>query len=105
VYTGVAGGNRTNGRPQLEEVLKDLADRRADALIVTKLDRVSRSVVDFGSVLTSVRSCLPWSRMILSDGAGKQWGPGGCRSLNARATDEPRLRSCCSVHSISKSGS
>jgi DNA invertase Pin-like site-specific DNA recombinase len=68
VYTGVAGGNRTNGRPQLEEVLKDLADRRADALIVTKLDRVSRSV----------RSCLPWSRMILSDGAGKQWGPGGC---------------------------
>ncbi len=66
VYTGVAGGNRTNGRPQLEEVLKDLADRRADALIVTKLDRVSRSVVNFGSVLTSVRSCLPWSRMILS---------------------------------------
>lgn len=51
IYEDVASGKSTNGRHQLDAALKDLADRRADALVVTKLDRLSRSVVDFGKVL------------------------------------------------------
>jgi DNA invertase Pin-like site-specific DNA recombinase len=52
VYRDVASGKSTNGRHQLQRALTDLGARRADALVVAKLDRLSRSTVDFGRVLT-----------------------------------------------------
>lgn len=51
VYRDVASGKSTNGRHQLQRALTDLGARRADALVVAKLDRLSRSTVDFGRVL------------------------------------------------------
>ena len=50
-YQDVASGKSTNGRHRLHQALDDLAGRRADGLVVAKLDRLSRSVVDFGRVL------------------------------------------------------
>jgi DNA invertase Pin-like site-specific DNA recombinase len=67
VYKDVASGRSTNGRPHLEQALKDLADRKADALIVTKLDRLSRSVVDFGSLL-KISTRHEWPLVILDQG-------------------------------------
>jgi DNA invertase Pin-like site-specific DNA recombinase len=42
---------KTLDRPGLHEALTAIAERRADTLLVAKLDRVSRSVVDFGTLL------------------------------------------------------
>ena len=50
-YTDVASGKSTNGRHELASALAELRAKRADALISTKLDRISRSVVDFGRLL------------------------------------------------------
>jgi len=50
-YQDVASGKSTNGRHRLRQALDDLAARRAEGLVVAKLDRLSRSVVDFGRVL------------------------------------------------------
>lgn len=64
VYTDVASGRSTNGRHELRRALDDLAARRADALIVAKLDRLSRSVVDLGKVLELSRR-HSWALVIL----------------------------------------
>ncbi len=50
-YQDIASGKSTNGRHELRRALDDLGARRADGLMVAKLDRLSRSVVDFGRVL------------------------------------------------------
>lgn len=50
-YCDIVSGKSLNGRHELKRALDDLAARRADALVVAKLDRLSRSVVDFGRVL------------------------------------------------------
>ncbi len=50
-YCDIISGKSLNGRHELKRALDDLAARRADALVVAKLDRLSRSVVDFGRVL------------------------------------------------------
>lgn len=42
---------KTLERPGLAGVLKQIADSEADGLIVAKLDRLSRSVIDFGVLL------------------------------------------------------
>ena len=47
----VASGKSMNGRDELQAALADLKAHRADALVSTKLDRISRSVVDFGTLL------------------------------------------------------
>ena len=51
----VASGKSLNGRDQLKAALVDLKAQKADALVVAKLDRLGRSVVDFGSLLETAR--------------------------------------------------
>lgn len=50
-YTDVASGKSTSGRDEFGRMLDDLAARKADGIVVSKLDRLSRSIVDFGRVL------------------------------------------------------
>jgi DNA invertase Pin-like site-specific DNA recombinase len=46
---GYGGGNLT--RPGLAEALNALAKKRADTLVVSKLDRLSRSLLDFAGLM------------------------------------------------------
>lgn len=50
VEDAASGGSMT-GRPVLAQALDDLKAGKADALAVTKLDRLSRSVADFAGLL------------------------------------------------------
>jgi len=47
----VASGKTMNGRHELQAALSDLKAHRADALVATKLDRISRSTIDFATLL------------------------------------------------------
>lgn len=49
--TDVASGKSVKRRPNLARALDLLATREADVLVVAKLDRLSRSVSDFASIL------------------------------------------------------
>lgn len=51
----VASGRSLNGRPAMKAALEDLRARRADALVVSKLDRLSRSLIDFAQMLETAR--------------------------------------------------
>jgi len=42
-------------RPGIRDVLERLADQEADALVVAKLDRLSRSVLDFATLMETSR--------------------------------------------------
>ena len=64
IYQDVASGKSTNGRHELGKALDDLAARRADGLMVAKLDRLSRSIVDFGRVLKLAKR-HGWALVIL----------------------------------------
>lgn len=50
-YTDEKSGKSLNGRHELEKALAALDQGEADVLLVAKLDRLSRSVVDFGRIL------------------------------------------------------
>ena len=52
-YEDVASGKSVNKRPGLEQALKALegGGRSADALVVAKLDRLSRSLMDFSTLM------------------------------------------------------
>lgn len=63
----VASGKSLRHRPDLEATLGDLRDHRADALIVAKLDRLSRSVLDFASVMETAHG-QGWSVVVLDLG-------------------------------------
>jgi DNA invertase Pin-like site-specific DNA recombinase len=56
IYTDVSSGKTTNGRQGLSDALARLAAGSADALVVAKLDRVSRSVRDTADLLELSRS-------------------------------------------------
>lgn len=51
IYQDVASGRSMNRRPELRKALADLKAHRADALVVAKLDRLSRSMMDFSATL------------------------------------------------------
>jgi DNA invertase Pin-like site-specific DNA recombinase len=51
VVTEVASAKDLVGRPALKRLLDDLDDGEADVLIVSKLDRLSRSVLDFANLV------------------------------------------------------
>ena len=51
----VKSGARTDNRPVLAEVMQALRGREVDAVVVAKLDRLSRSVVDAGRLLEAAR--------------------------------------------------
>lgn len=63
-HSDVSTGKRTNGRHGLQEALERLENGEADVLVVAKLDRLSRSLTDFGDI---VRRSLDdgWSLLVL----------------------------------------
>lgn len=67
VRSDVASGKSLRHRTQLATTLADLRDHRADALIVAKLDRLSRSVLDFARVMETAH-LQDWSLVVLDLG-------------------------------------
>lgn len=55
IYSDAASGKSLTGRPGLQEALGALDRGKADALITAKLDRLSRSIVDFGMLMERAR--------------------------------------------------
>lgn len=51
IYVDVASGKSTRRRPEFGAMLGALADKQADVLIVGKLDRLSRSLIDFAQIM------------------------------------------------------
>ena len=67
IYVDVASGKSTRRRPEYAEMLHVLAGGGAHALIVAKLDRLSRSLVDFASLMGTSRA-EGWSIVALDIG-------------------------------------
>ena len=63
----VASGGSMRKRDQLGSTLRDLADGKADILIVAKLDRLSRSVLDFAGIMEAANK-EGWSVSVLDLG-------------------------------------
>lgn len=55
VRTDIASGKSLNKRDELGRTLRDLAERKADVLVVAKLDRLSRSVSDFAAIMETAK--------------------------------------------------
>jgi DNA invertase Pin-like site-specific DNA recombinase len=51
IFEDAVSGKSLNGRHELKKALADLKARRADGLVVAKLDRLSRSIHDFSGLL------------------------------------------------------
>jgi DNA invertase Pin-like site-specific DNA recombinase len=67
VYEDVASGKSINSRHRLKAALEELTAGRADCLMAAKLDRVSRSTVDFGLLLERARR-EDWAVVVLDLG-------------------------------------
>jgi DNA invertase Pin-like site-specific DNA recombinase len=67
IYTDVASGKSLRRRDQLAVVLAALRDHTADVLIVAKLDRLSRSILDFAGLMETAKS-QGWSVVVLDLG-------------------------------------
>lgn len=63
----VASGKSLRRRDELGRTLRDLRDGQADALVVAKLDRLSRSVLDFAGVMETANR-EGWSLAVLDLG-------------------------------------
>ncbi len=64
VRTDVASGKSLRKRDELGRTLRDLAAGCADVLVVAKLDRLSRSVMDFAGILETAKG-ERWSILVL----------------------------------------
>lgn len=64
VRRDVASGKSLRKRNELGRTLRDLRDGHADVLIVAKLDRLSRSVLDFAGIMETA-SNEGWSVVVL----------------------------------------
>lgn len=62
--TDVASGKSLRKRDALGMTLRDLAAGHADALVVAKLDRLSRSVMDFAGIMETAKA-EGWSVVVL----------------------------------------
>lgn len=56
VYVDVASGKSTRRRPEYAAMLEALSRGDADILIVAKLDRLSRSLVDFAQLMATAQA-------------------------------------------------
>lgn len=66
-YTDIASGKSMRKRDELGVALRALANHDAEALVVAKLDRLSRSVLDFAGIMeTAARE--GWSVVVLDLG-------------------------------------
>lgn len=91
-YVDTASGASMARRPQLREALTLLADGGADVLIVSRLDRLSRSVTDAASVLERSRR-EGWSLVALDLGVDTSTPAGELTAnvLSSAAQYERRL--------------
>lgn len=64
IRTDIASGKSLRRRDELGRTLRDLKDGNADALVVAKLDRLSRSVLDFAAVMETAQ-VEGWSLLVL----------------------------------------
>ena len=64
IRSDVASGKSMRHRDELSRTLAELRDGKADALVVAKLDRLSRSVLDFASVMETATE-QGWSLLVL----------------------------------------
>jgi len=64
VRTDVASGKSLRRRDNLGRTLRDLAGGSADVLVVAKLDRLSRSVMDFAAIMETAKA-EGWSIVVL----------------------------------------
>lgn len=60
----VASGKTLRKRDELGRTLRDLRDHKADTLVVAKLDRLSRSVLDFAGIMETAAD-EGWSVVVL----------------------------------------
>lgn len=67
IRSDVASGKSLRKRDDLSDTLVDLRQGRADALVVAKLDRLSRSVLDFAAVMETAHA-QGWSLVVLDLG-------------------------------------
>lgn len=63
----IGSGKSMRRRDELGRTLRDLASGAADALVVAKLDRLSRSVLDFAGIMETA-SNEKWSLVVLDLG-------------------------------------
>lgn len=66
-YTDVSSGRKINGRHRLKLALADLTDRKADGLVVTKVDRLTRSNLDFYRIADQAKR-QGWALIVLAGG-------------------------------------
>jgi len=64
IRTDVASGKSLRKRDELGRTLRDLANGEADVLVVAKLDRLSRSVMDFAGIMETAKE-EGWSIRVL----------------------------------------
>ena len=64
IRTDVASGKSLRKRDELGRTLRDLAAGHADVLVCAKLDRLSRSVMDFAAIMETAKA-EGWSVRIL----------------------------------------
>lgn len=64
IRTDVASGKSLRRRDELGRTLRDLEHGKADVLVVAKLDRLSRSVLDFATLMETARE-ESWSIIVL----------------------------------------
>jgi DNA invertase Pin-like site-specific DNA recombinase len=55
VFEDAASGKSLAGRPGLQEALRAVEDGRGETLVVAKLDRLSRSLLDFSALMERSR--------------------------------------------------
>lgn len=67
MFADVASGKSTQGRNDLALALSLLDDGQADALVVAKLDRLSRSMLDFAGIIARSRK-HDWSLVAIDLG-------------------------------------
>jgi DNA invertase Pin-like site-specific DNA recombinase len=67
LFQDSASGKSLRGRPGLEKALQTLESGEADALVVAKLDRLSRSITDFGALLERAAK-KGWAPVVLDLG-------------------------------------
>jgi len=79
-----ASGKSVSGRPGLQQALEALESGQAEALIVAKLDRLSRSLLDFAALMERARQG-GWSLIALDLGVDTST-PSGELMANVLAT-------------------
>ncbi len=67
IHQDVASGSSREKRPHLAAAIADVTSGRADTLMVSKLDRLSRSVADFGAIIEEARAG-GWTLVIIDLG-------------------------------------